>query len=67
MQINFFSINLEFDKYQICSEPYSEDRLAELRNTYNSTHSFFRNDDSIYIPNKNGDGSYYSLQDECRM
>lgn len=55
MQLNYFPINFEFDKYQIHSEPYSEERLAELRELYNSTHSFFRNDDSIYISNKEGD------------
>ena len=52
MQLNFFPINIEFDKYQICTEPYSLERLAELRKSYNSTHSFFRNSDCIYISNK---------------
>ena len=55
MQLNYFPINIEFDKYQINSEPYSEERLAELRKLHNSTHSFFRNGDSIYISNKDGD------------
>ena len=55
MQLNYFPIHIEFDKYQISTEPYSEERLAELRKLYNSTHSFFRNDDSIYISNKDGD------------
>ncbi|MBU0487755.1 MAG: Piwi domain protein [Bacteroidetes bacterium] len=55
MQLNYFPINFEFEKYQISTEPYSEERLAELRKLYNSTHSFFRNEDSIYISNKDGD------------
>jgi hypothetical protein len=55
MLLNYFSINIDFDKYQINSEPYSIERLAELRELYNSTHSFFRNNDSIYISNKDGD------------
>lgn len=55
MQLNYFPINIEFDKYQINTELYSEERLAELREQYNTTHSFFRNGDSIYISNKDGD------------
>lgn len=54
MQINFFPIKLEFDNYQISKEPYSAERLAELRRLYNPTHSFFRNGDSIFISNKDG-------------
>lgn len=55
MQLNYFPIQIEFEKYQISTEPYSEERLAELRNLHNATHSFFRNGDSIYISNKDGD------------
>lgn len=55
MQLNYFPINIDFDKYQVYSEPYSEERLSELRRDYNTTHSFFRNGDSIYISNKDGD------------
>lgn len=55
MELNYFPINIEFDKYQINSEPYSDERLTELRKNYNTTHSFFRNGDSIYISNKDGD------------
>jgi hypothetical protein len=57
MQLNYFPINFEFEKYQINTEPYSDERLAELRNLHNSTHSFFRNGDSIFISNKDGDDS----------
>jgi len=59
MQLNYFPINIEFDNYQINSEPYSEERLAELRKLYNSTHSFFRNGNSIYISNKEGDENIF--------
>lgn len=55
MQLNFFPINIEFDKYQIFKEPYTEKRLAELRKLYNSTHSFFRNEEYIFVSNKDGD------------
>ncbi|MFA6103094.1 MAG: Piwi domain-containing protein [Victivallaceae bacterium] len=57
MQLNYFPINIEFEKYQINAEQYSEERLAELRKLYNSTHSFFRNGDLIYISNKNNYGN----------
>jgi len=57
MHLNYFPIIFEFDRYQINAEPYSEqqpERLAELRKLYNTTHSFFRNGDWIYISNKEG-------------
>lgn len=57
MQLNYFPINFEFDNYQISTEAYSDERLAELRNLHNTTHSFFRNGDSIFISNKDGDDS----------
>lgn len=57
MQLNYFPLNIEFDTFQIFTEPYSEKRLAELRNQYNATHSFFRNGDSIFISNKDADES----------
>ena len=55
MQLNYFPINIEFKQYQISTELYSDERLAELRNLHNATHSFFRNGESIYISNKDGD------------
>lgn len=57
MQLNFFPIHFQFEKYQINIEPYSDERLAELRYLHNSTHSFFRNGDSIFTSNKDGDDS----------
>jgi hypothetical protein len=55
MQLNYFPIKFDFENFQINTEPYSEERLTELRSQYNYTHSFFRNGDSIYISNKDGD------------
>lgn len=55
MQLNYFPINLEFEKFQVFTELYDEQRLIELRNLYNETHSFFRNGDKIYISNKDAD------------
>ena len=58
MQLNYFPIHFEFEDYQINTEPYIDVRLAELRNLHNATHSFFRNGDSIFISNKDGDDSF---------
>jgi len=55
MHLNYFPIKIEFEKYQINTEAYSDERLSELRSLYNPTHSFFRNGDFIYISNKDGD------------
>jgi len=55
MQTNFFPINIDFEEYQINAEPYSTERLTELRNAFNTTHSFFRNEDLIYVSNKKND------------
>lgn len=57
MQLNYFPININFENYQISKEPYNEERLVELRRLYNSTHSFFRNSDSIYISNKDDENN----------
>lgn len=57
MQLNYFPIHFDFERYQINTEPYTQERLAELRHKYNSTHSFFKNGDTIYISNKDGDES----------
>jgi len=57
MEINFFPIQFEFDQFQINAEPYSIERLAELRQAHNSTHSFFRRNDLIYISNKHSDAN----------
>lgn len=55
MLSNIFPIQIDFDEYQISRLQYSEDRLKSLRAEHNSTHSFFRNGDYIYLSNKEGD------------
>jgi hypothetical protein len=55
MILNYFPVKIEFDKYQLLADTYTENRLTELRLQYNSTHSFFRHGDLIYISNKEGD------------
>jgi hypothetical protein len=57
MELNYFPIHFEFDRYQVNTEPYTSERLEELRDLHNSTHSFFRNGESIFISNKDGDPS----------
>ena len=54
MKVNLFPLNFEFEKFQIESLTYSQDKLDELRDEYNGTHSFFRNNDKIYVSNKTG-------------
>lgn len=51
MNLNFFPIRFDFNEYQINTEPYSDERIKELRQMYNTTHSFFRNEDKIFISN----------------
>lgn len=55
MQLNYFPIHFDFERYQINTEPYTQERLTELRRMHNSTHSFFKNGNTIYISNKDGD------------
>lgn len=57
MKLNFFPIQLDFDEFQINTETYTAERLSELRSKFNSTHSFFRHGDDIFISNKEGDDS----------
>lgn len=57
MQLNYFPIRFDFERYQINTVPYTQERLAELREKHNSTHSFFKNGDTIHISNKDGDES----------
>ncbi|WP_336703259.1 Piwi domain-containing protein [Chryseobacterium indologenes] len=64
MQLNFFPINIVAEEFQIRTVSYTEDLLRELRDEYNSSHSFFRYGDEIFISNKDGDdlSSIGSLQ-----
>lgn len=52
MKLNFFTLALEFEQFQIQRTPYSVEKFTELRNRYNATHSFFRDGDFIYSSNK---------------
>lgn len=58
MKLNYFPINISFERFQIFTEMYSKHRLAELRNLYNETHSFFKNGNEIYISNKSADEDF---------
>src|SRR5665648_641415 len=55
MVTNFYPINFDFDEYQVLRVKSEPDLLKELREKYNSTHSFFKHGDFIYISNKNGE------------
>ncbi len=55
MELNYYKINFPFENYQVNSEPYTDARFLELRSNHNSTHSFFRDGECIYISNKDGD------------
>ncbi|MBR9859792.1 Piwi domain protein [bacterium] len=57
METNIYPIEIEFEEYQISRLQYSEEKLKELREQHNNTHSFFRNGDYIYISNMDGDDS----------
>ncbi len=67
---NIFPVELEFENFTVLRLPYSEDSLKELREKYNSTHSFFKDNNHIYISNKSGEelnigGNYtYNIYDE---
>ncbi len=54
MKVNFFPIEFEFDDYEINSVEYSEELFLDLRKKHNSTHSFFRHEERIYISNMEG-------------
>ena len=52
MQLNYFPIQFDFSDYQVITEPYSDERLQELRQAYNASYSFFRDGNLIVISNK---------------
>lgn len=52
MILNYFPIHFPFEDYEVTTEPYSHERLHELRELYNKSYSFFRDRDSIIISNK---------------
>ncbi|KRT13204.1 hypothetical protein ASU31_25725 [Pedobacter ginsenosidimutans] len=49
MQLNFFPISFDFERFQISKTTYSDEALQELRRNHNRTNSFFRNRDDIYF------------------
>ena len=51
MLLNFFPITFEFDKYDVDKIDYTQEKLTELRKLHNTTHSFFRSEDDIYVSN----------------
>jgi len=51
MLLNFFPISFEFDEYNVDKIDYTQEKLTELRRLHNTTHSFFRNEDYIYVSN----------------
>jgi len=55
MELNYFSINIDFEEFQISRVKYSDETLKMLRNKYNKSHSFFRDGDYIYISNNSDD------------
>lgn len=54
MRLNYFPIKFDFENYHILATDYADEKLTDLREKYNDTHSFFRNEDHIYISNKEG-------------
>lgn len=67
MQLNYFPIQFDFSDYQVFTEPYSDERLQELRQTYNSTYSFFRDGNLIVISNKDDEENQLIGKVEKRM
>jgi hypothetical protein len=55
MITNFFPLQFEFSNYQVVRVQAQPNLLKELRDKYNSTHSFFKHGDFIYISNKQGE------------
>ncbi|GGK56081.1 Piwi domain-containing protein [Rufibacter glacialis] len=49
MHSNIFPVDITFEDFQIQRIPFSEGLIEVLRNEHNSTHSFFRNGNWIYI------------------
>ena len=54
MFTNLYPIEILSDQITIRQLPYRDGLLDELRSQFNSTHSFFRSDDYIYISHMEG-------------
>lgn len=55
MYSNFFPLEFDLKEYQISTVNASEGLLNKLRERHNSTHSFFKRGNKIYISNKSGE------------
>ena len=55
MDLNFFPIEFDLNEFQILATAEQEGLLNDLRSKHNSTHSFFKRGNKIYISNKSGD------------
>jgi hypothetical protein len=55
METNIFPILFDFKNFQVRRIEFSEEKLNELRNQYNQSHSFFRNGGYIYVSNNSHD------------
>jgi hypothetical protein len=56
MQTNFFPIDIDSDSFQCQTVPYSAERLDELRESHNSSYSFFRYGELIVVSPHDADG-----------
>jgi len=66
MQLNYFPIYFDFEDFQVITQPYSDERLAELRRLHNNAYSFFRDGDNIVVSNKDDEQSQLTGQVESR-
>jgi len=55
MITNFFPITFNFDNYHVVRVKSQPELLDKLRKEHNSTHSFFKHGDFVYISNKQGE------------
>lgn len=67
MQLNYFPVNFDFNTYQIITEPYSDERLHELRKRYNQWYSFFRDGNLIVVSNKDDETNLLKGKVEKRL
>ncbi|PRY98205.1 argonaute-like protein [Marinilabilia salmonicolor] len=66
MNLNYFPIEFDFYDYQVITQPYSDDRLNELRRAYNASYSFFRDGNLIVISNKEDEENQLTGKVEMR-
>lgn len=49
MLTNFYPIIIDFESFQIQRLPYDASVMKQMKESYNTTHSFFRSGDYIYV------------------